>query len=253
MVRAPAEWCKYFRKLYKHSHILTYTETPPGAKYSATLTIKETDSASVTLEFIPGSDLKTYQVQASNTPLFLYPSVHQLISRILNIMFHLSGGFVLHASAIHTGKEVLLFAGESGRGKSTIVDYICQKWPDSIILSDNSAFIRRMGKSFVVYPSPYLEVNRLRTLQSNLPPYPPYKISAVYFPFQEKANKVMELEFGEKIRLIQKNSHIPYRPDLLFDNSQIRGFSKLIFGFVESVKILKLEFVNDASFLYHIR
>ena len=251
-IEAPAEWCKYFKKLYEQSETIKYTDTRPRFKNIASLVIRETTANHTELKLIALPGLHKYEVIASSAPILLFPAVHQFISRILNIMFHLSGGFVLHASSIHTEKKVFLFAGESGRGKSTIVDFIHLHKPESYILSDNSAFIRKIQNTFVVYPSPYLEANRLAMLQSHLPDGSPYPISAVYFPYHALHNNIVKLPFREKIQLIQKNSHIPYQSKILLTASQTSLFGKTIFDFIRTVNIRKLEFVKNNSFIYHI-
>jgi hypothetical protein len=249
---APGQWSKYFAKLYRQSAVVHYTTSRPKCKYIACITIICRNSKFVFCKFSTKPNPLLYKIFTSNDPLYLFPSVHQLIARILNIQFHLAGGFVLHSSAILIEGRILLFTGESGRGKSTIVDMIHHHKPQSFILSDNSTFIRQNGKNFVVYPSPYFEANRINTIQTVLPIKAPYTIGAVYFPFHATHNKVVKLTFREKILLIQKNSHIPYKPDVLFTASEKIKFSKTIFRFVRNTKIQKLEFVKNSSFMYHI-
>jgi hypothetical protein len=167
-------------------------------------------------------------------------------------MFHRSGGFVLHASSVHSNGRTYVFAGTSGRGKSTIADIIAQKHPGTLILSDNSAFIRKQNGRFVLFPSPYIEPNRLAMLQTKFRPLPPYEIDAVYFPFHAKKNIVSDLSIHDKISFIQQNSHIPSAPGILFTKSETTAFAKTVFSFIQDVPIHKLEFVKSSAFLYNI-
>lgn len=251
-VHAPKEWHKYFAKFYSSTLLVRYTTSRPRSAHLATITIHTSPSRHVRLTFMTHASLAEYDIYASNDPLFLFPAVHQLIARIFNIMFHLAGGFVLHASAIYVGGKTLIFAGESGRGKSTIVDMIHEHIPHSFILSDNSVFIRQQGKQFVMYPSPYLEANRIhegRLMPSKPAPYP---IDEVYFPFHAQINRVSPLPFITATQLIQKNSHIPYSPNKLFTPSTKARFGKTIFRFLHTVSPQKLEFAKSKAFLYHI-
>ena len=142
-VQAPPEWQKYFVKFYTSTQLLQYSTTRPQCKRYATVTIHASQSRHVRLTLMTRASLLEYDIYASNDPLFLFPSVHQFIARIFNILFHLAGGFVLHASAVFVENKALIFAGESGRGKSTIVDMIHEHIPNSYILSDNSVFIQQ--------------------------------------------------------------------------------------------------------------
>jgi hypothetical protein len=248
-ISSSPEWKKYLKKLYSKSSILNFSETKPNVKIIANLQIKELNFNEPELKFITHkNDLLSYVIETSKHPLFFFPTVHQLLARIFNILFHLNGGFVLHASSLLIDNNVFIFSGESGRGKSTIVDILKNKFVHSMILSDNSAFISKEKSSFVLYPSPYMESNRIEMIQQNLSNKKPFNIKAVYFPFHSKKNTVDELTFSEKISLIQKNSHIPYQSSILFEEKTRKQFAKIIFAFVGTQEIYKLNFTKSSSF-----
>lgn len=251
-VHAPKEWQKYFIKLYASTQLLHYSTTRPACEQIAAVTIHTANSRQVKLKFVTRKSLLEYDVYASDYPLFLFPSVHQCFARIFNILFHLAGGFVLHASSILMNDRVFIFAGESGRGKSTIADLFHQHFPESFILSDNSAFIQRKDNQFVLYPSPYMEANRVYEGRIIPQTPPPYLIQEIYFPFHAEKNQVTSLSFIEATQLIQKNSHIPYNPSKLFSPQAKTNFAKEIFDFIHTVSPQKLEFVKTKAFLYHI-
>lgn len=251
-VIAPFEWQKYLKKLYESSTFLTCTDSRPCVQKIASLTIQEKPYLHTTLKLLSHPRLSNYKIIASPDPLFLYPSVHQIISRILNIMFHLSGGFVLHSSAIHINNKTFLFVGESGRGKTTIIDMLHKHKKNSYILCDNSAFIRQIDGLYVVFPSPYLEANRIGTIQNTIQFEIPCKIDTVYFPYHASHTVITKLNLSERLKLIQKNSHIPYDPKVLFNKKESKIFGRMIFQFIHSVEMYKLGFVNNESFMYHI-
>jgi hypothetical protein len=250
---APEQWRKYFKKLYEASDTLSYSEQSIHSKFKGTLTIQETKSSNIYLNFRNTCLLRTmFTVKVSNAPIFLFPSVHQCVARIFNILFHVSGGFVLHSSSLLIGDKASLFVGESGRGKSTIVDRLHIHNPSSFILSDNSAFIKRESSKFVVYPSPYLETNRLASLQRSLPEHPPYEIDLMFFPYHANTNCVLPLLFEEKIKLLQLNSHVPFQTKKLLSVQEIRNLGNLVFNLARSVKMYNLGLVKDTSFLYDV-
>lgn len=244
------EWKKYFRKMYSASSLISFSELQTESSLMATLDLIEEKSNVPKMEFVADeNDLFRYEIRVSNFALFFFLSVHQLIARIFNILFHLDGGLVLHASSILFNDKAYIFAGHSGRGKSTLVDFFHEKYKDSTILSDNSAFIRKEENKFLLHPSPYLESNRIFQSQKTLNLNKAFEIDAVYFPFHGLKNEISELSFSEKTTLIQQNSHIPYSPEVLFkDNKELRKiFAKNFFLFTNNVPIYKLAFLKDPS------
>lgn len=248
-VSAPLTWYKYFFKLYEYSDILSCSKKSLRSSLHAAVTIEEVKSKDIYLRFQVDPGLKKYYIEASNAPLFLFPSTHQFISRIFNILFHLSGGFVLHASSILVDDKAYVFVGGSGRGKSTIVDLIKKEVPESYILSDNSAFILKKSGKFYIYPSPYLEANRMECLQTKFAKPPPYYIQKTLFTYPSKKNTIKNIPFTQKIKLIQLNSHIPYSPKKIFNKDQLANYGKTIFLFIDKVKIDRLEFSREKSAL----
>ena len=203
------------------------------------------------LNFQTTGDLYNYTFEASDGPLFLFPTLHQYVSRIFNILHHLSGGFVLHSSTIVIDGLAYIFTGKSGVGKSTIVSLIKEFYPSGDIISDNSAFIKKQNGKYIIYPSPYMEANRLQTLQYKFNKKPPYKIAALFFPSHSRVNKFTEMNFEEKINNIKNNSHISYKPEKLFDKIQKEKFAKMIFEFVSFTKIQKVQFAPTGKFVYY--
>jgi len=250
-VVAPWTWYKYFEKLYDGSEIIRCSrmsqKKPDGALY-----LEEVKSKTISFEFSVHPDLKKYTIRASDSPLFLCLSAHQCIARTLNILFHRKGGIVLHSSVALIDGKALLFVGESGRGKSTIVDFLHTNKPDVDILSDNSAFIIKRAGRFMVYPSPYVEANRLNSLQKRLPLQPPYEIGAIFFPYHATYNKIQKLGFQNRLKLLQYNSHIPFQPHKLFNTGGVRTFGKLIFDLIDSVNMYKLEFEKGPGFIRYL-
>jgi len=252
-ISSPEGWNKYFQKLYENSDIIEYSEKPLVSRCQANLDIVEVNDKNIHLEFITYRNLTKYTIKASAYPLFLFPSVHQFVSRIFNILHHLSGGFVLHASSILINDKAIVFVGESGRGKSTLIDLIHKENPQYTVISDNSAFISRQKGEYVIYPSPYLEANRLGSFQSRAVKRPPYKIHSVFFPFHNSVNIIKSLDFEDRLQLTKINSHIPYQADIVFSSQEKKEFAKKVFGFITKVPMYKLEFAKDRRVIYNLK
>lgn len=249
-ITAPSKWKKYLKKLYSKSTILNFSDEKPLVSSIAKLKIQERELDNPECKFITHKDdLLLFEIQTSQHTLFLFPLIHQLVARIFNILFHLNGGFVLHASSILINDQVFIFAGKPGRGKSTIVDFLKNEFPTSKILSDNSAFIINKSKSFILFPSPYIEANRIDLFQQSYQNKKPFEINSIYFPFHANNNAIIPLGFDEKIALIQENSLIPYDSDILFAKDQKKTFAKTIFSFASSQKINRLDFTKNKLFI----
>lgn len=247
------EWSKYFNKLYSNSQFLTYSDRKIASIQSAILNITSVPSENPFIKFRAEKGYKIFYIDAADVPIFLFPSVHQFVARIFNILFHFSGGFVLHSSSILVNNEAILFVGESGRGKSTIVDKMKEFNTNYYILADNSAFVKKLNGKFMMYPSPFIEPNRISLLHTKVPTDPPYKVSAVFFPSHANRNRVSNLSFDNRLNLIKRNTHIPYKSEKLFNHKQLVVFSREIFSFVDSVNMYSLEFtVTNNKFTHFI-
>lgn len=83
-----------------------------------------------------------------------YPLDFPLDELLFSEYLILHGGLELHCSAVSYRGQGLLFCGVSGTGKSTI-SRLWQGVPETIILSDDRAIVRREGKRLVIYGTPW--------------------------------------------------------------------------------------------------
>lgn len=86
-------------------------------------------------------------------------SLHQFSHLITNVIQKKLGenkGFLLHASASNVKNKAFLFAGLSGAGKSTTISLLNNTYP---ALSDDLSIIKKEGKGFVYYQTPFIEKN----------------------------------------------------------------------------------------------
>ncbi len=75
------------------------------------------------------------------------------VMRILHtLILSEQGGFLLHASSIIRNGQALLFAGQSGAGKTTL----CRLAPaDSILLTDEISFVRPVDRTYCAFGTPF--------------------------------------------------------------------------------------------------
>lgn len=118
------------------------------------------------------------------------------------------GDLILHASAILTPGGVKVFCGQSGVGKSTLVDQF-QGNPNVTILGEDQAILRKIGDEFFVFGTPW-HIN------------PDYcsasfgKLSAVYFLERKGINEIETMSPALAAALLIKTGFIPfYRKELV--------------------------------------
>jgi hypothetical protein len=91
---------------------------------------------------------------------------HLLVDQIWPRIIAHAGQLVVHASAVETDQGAILFAGPSGRGKSTLAASLHQRgYP---LLGDDAIVIRSDG-CMAVYPSLRLFPDSIRTLFASSP------------------------------------------------------------------------------------
>jgi len=78
----------------------------------------------------------------------------------LNCLLLKSSGFILHASSIVIGAKLLVFCGNSGKGKSTIVKLLKSGTP----VSDDQIIVRRRRGCYRYYASPLIERKKYPSL-----------------------------------------------------------------------------------------
>lgn len=98
-----------------------------------------------TCEFWIGYDLRTVRVH-------LFVDVHPdmaalfVVGNVIACILTLSGGCVLHASAVEIGNSAIAFAGGSGMGKSTLAALLCAN--GARFITDDLLRLQADGKGF---------------------------------------------------------------------------------------------------------
>jgi len=79
-----------------------------------------------------------------------------VLLEVLNCLLIKHNGFILHASSVKIGGKLLIFCGNSGGGKSTIVKLLKSGTP----ISDDHILVRKRKGRYCYYVSPLIERNK---------------------------------------------------------------------------------------------
>jgi len=103
-------------------------------------------------DYLMGSlDLRNNRGEVRINPTWFIPSLATFVRNIFTLIVVLRDqGLVLHALGVLRDGEVYVFFGPSGSGKTTVA----QLSPECIILSDDIAFVKPFGHSYMVFPTP---------------------------------------------------------------------------------------------------
>lgn len=142
-------------------------------------------------------------------------------------------GFCIHASSVVRNDKAYVFPGKSGAGKTTIA---CLS-QDATFLGDDVSVVRKMGKEFIAYGSPFCGSFGVSGGKVSKP------IIGSFFPVKSKENYVVKLGAKDALRKLLPNI-------LLFGQDQYsktKAFD-LAYEFVSSISNYDLHFLRDSSF-----
>ena len=76
-----------------------------------------------------------------------------ILKEILAQLIH-TKGFIIHASAIKANNKAVMFLGDSGAGKSTVVNILRKTYQ---VLADDIVIIKKENNNFYLYQTPFIE------------------------------------------------------------------------------------------------
>lgn len=143
----------------------------------------------------------TYNWSQKHILIEYIPYAYQFINEISNSFFHIAleallmneNRMILHSTCIDTLIGGLLFAGESGAGKSTQTDLWCKYENGYLINGDRTIICNNSG--YLGYGSPYAGSSKCYKNES-------CKITAIIFPKKAKINSVRKLSSSEAFKKI---------------------------------------------------
>lgn len=145
---------------------------------------------------------------------------------------------LLHASSFKNGQKSFVYTGPTGAGKSTVIGKIRK----SAIYSDDTAVIKKIGKSFYLYPSPF---DKRKLAGKN---YRPVKISKIFILVKNKSNFIQKASPPEKYKALATSDIYQFLKNYFSKSKKIHSamqYNKIygiILDIIANVDILKLNF-----------
>ncbi len=131
--------------VYPDDNLMAQDESSVGLTFS-------NGEVKIVDDYLRGSlDLRNNRGEVRINPVWFIPSLATFVRNMFTLIVILKGqGLVLHAVAVLRDGEVYVFFGPSGSGKTTVA----QLSPECIVLSDDVVFVKPLGRSFAVFPTP---------------------------------------------------------------------------------------------------
>jgi hypothetical protein len=149
-------------------------------------------------------------------------------------------GVLLHAGGVGQDGQALLFSGMSGDGKSTLIR-LWQEHTDATLLSDDRIIVRKQGKRFWAYGTPW---------HGSVPVMSPesFPLERIYVMHHAPENSMSRLEHGEAVKSLLARSFPP------FWDAEGMGFTLAFLDeLVRAVPCYGVGFVPDRSAVDFLR
>lgn len=162
-----------------------------------------------------------YQIGIFQFQIVLIKILHKLLAK--------NNGFLLHASANNINHQAMLFLGDHGSGKSTIMKFLNDKYP---ALADDSVIVKKESENYYLYQTPFIEKENWFKRESSM-----YEIKNVFFLRKSDYYKIEKIKNKES--LIQKmlkvfwtldNNHRYQLTHILKFIDNFNSFHNLYFG-----------------------
>ena len=208
------------------------------------LTVQDNSSVGLTLsdekltvvdDYLMGSvDLGKKQGEARINPIWFVPSLATFVRNLFTIVLVLmDSGLVLHALGVLRHGGVCVFFGPSGSGKSTVAELS----PECIVLSDDIVFIKPVGRSYAVFPTPpWGDMQRGDRENRG------YPLTWMFKLVKDREIRVKPLGLAHGISEVFTVPHIP--PDALPFGDLLRRYQ----GLLAQVPCSEMHFTRDGWF-----
>lgn len=160
-----------------------------------------------------------YHVSYNHLKVVVRKPVHRLLVK--------NKGLILHGSASLINKKACLFLGDSGAGKSTIVEILTKKFTP---LADDNLIIRKYREGYYFFQTPFIESNySIKKTSERFP------LGKIFVLRKGRENKITPINNKQiALSLLAKQ--------LITDSADVNTQMKIVFEMISELDLYKLEF-----------
>lgn len=158
-------------------------------------------------------------------------SIDSVLRITHSLLLATQGGFQLHASSAIRNGRAFLFAGVSGVGKTTMVRLAP---PDTVVLTDEISYIRRIDKGYRAYGTPFAGELARPGANRSAP------LEQAYLLRQGKQNRLRAVSRSQAIRALMR--HVLF---FARDNELVEQVLDSVVNFASCVEVVEMEFAPD--------
>ncbi len=153
-----------------------------------------------------------------------------IIKYVLNSLLTKNNGWFLHASVLGNKDQAYIFLGDSGSGKSTIIELLNTHFQP---LADDVCIVKKVNNYFYLFQTPFFE--KLQGIKKNSNKY---KINKIFFLKKNRQNTIKRIE---ERNIILGN----YTKQMITENSFLNNNMKEVLEFISGNKFYFLYFSNN--------
>lgn len=180
-----------------------------------------------------------FDMTIRGSPHFFYPMVAGVFQRVFTALWYRTGGVVIHASAVEYEGRAYLFAGRSGRGKTTLVRILHEEW-GLPVRADNQAFIIKRGDVYELYPFPFSQFHKDGT-GAHMP------VAALSILHHARRFRTTPVTFMDVMRAFGNDIQVLSAEGVPPDRSVPKTLQQTLFDFARLVPVQHLHFRPEKS------
>lgn len=160
-----------------------------------------------------------------------------IIKYILNSLLMKNNGWFLHASVLRIRDQAYIFLGDSGSGKSTIIELLSTQLQP---LADDVCIVKKVNNYFYLFQTPFFEKIQGIKKGSNK-----YKINKIFFVKKDRQNSIK--------RIVERNTILDnYIKQMITESSFLENKMKQVLDFMSGNKFYFLYFSKDRDKLSNL-
>jgi len=240
-VVARTHWKTYFKKYFDGDYFhFSDTKTGVISPWAELSIIEQRESKQLSRISIQHNKLH-YVVHIAGSPHFFYPLIGNVLQRAFVALFYAHGGLVFHASAVMAKGKAYIFAGYSGKGKTTIARLSHDLYGLSVV-ADNLTFVRKQKTEFYLYPFPFDQYHKHGNSKLS--------IASLNVLAHAKTQRVVPFSFKDKIQAFttEIQLQVPQSSRTRVSSSYKTVVQSELFIFMRSVRINRIFFSTQKGF-----